>query len=51
MNAMDEEMLRRAWEGAEGECGGLLGLLLLLGCTWLPSRQVSAFRLDEETIR
>lgn len=28
MNAMDEEMLRRAWEGAEGECGDFAGMMM-----------------------
>lgn len=62
MNAMDEEMLRRAWEGAEGECGGVIGgwaagtsvSWAAHGCHFgrnLSCQTGSRFRLDEETTR
>jgi hypothetical protein len=55
MNAMDEEMLRRAWEGAEGECGGFVGCwaagLHMAATSQSALPDGSRFRLDGNTIR
>jgi hypothetical protein len=49
MNAMDEEMLRRAWEGAEGECGGFVGCWTALGFGLTETRSADVLCSDEDT--